>query len=90
MVESFGLFNNGKGTYERSVFNTLANGESHYEMTTIKHGKQSIDEPRITVLAAGHPNTIIELLYSEMRISADGFFSRWLILNPPTVFLSLS
>ncbi len=90
LVESFGVFNSGKGAYERSIFNTLANGEEFYEISTIKHDKVAAEKPRITALAAGHPHRVIELLIAEMKANSDGFWSRWMIINAPSLHIPLS
>jgi hypothetical protein len=87
--ESFGLFNGGKGNYDKSVINTLANGVEYYEMTTIKHGKIGIVQPRISMFGSGHPAKFISFLNAEGKLTADGFISRFLLYHPTVKLTSL-
>ena len=88
--QCFEFLGKNRGSYEKSIFNSLSSGLSHYEMSTIKHGKVTLKDPRVSMFASGHPSRFCEMLNEERLVGTNGFFSRFIILNPEHIVLSLS
>ncbi|RNA37028.1 hypothetical protein BpHYR1_017456 [Brachionus plicatilis] len=89
LLGSFGMYKAGKEGFDRSIFLTLYNGEADLTVSYKSFG-YGINEPRISIFSAGHPDKIVELVEEEKSSRADGFISRFLVCCPEPVRLKLS
>ncbi|CAF4630988.1 unnamed protein product, partial [Rotaria sp. Silwood2] len=77
-ASSFTLYRTDKATYYRSVLNTLWNGPSCYFRQLVK-GDVKCENPWLSIVAAAHPGTIINILKEENnQLGADGLFARFI------------
>ncbi|CAF1001672.1 unnamed protein product [Adineta ricciae] len=77
-ASSFGLYRADKAVYHRSVLNTLWNGPKSYFRQLVK-GDIKCENPWLSIVAAAHPSTIINILKDENNQSgADGLFARFI------------
>jgi hypothetical protein len=75
-ASSFGLYRADKAVYHRSVLNTLWNGPKCYFRQLVK-GDIKCENPWLSIVAAAHPNAIINILKDENnQLGADGLFAR--------------
>ncbi len=90
LIEQFGLYKSGGGAFDRSIFLTLYNGEPEMSHATKKY-KVKITQPRLSIMAAGHPHKLIEMLNKERKMSngCDGLISRFIIAAPKAVRISI-
>ncbi|CAF1001127.1 unnamed protein product [Brachionus calyciflorus] len=77
LISSFGLYKPGGGGWDRTFFLTLHNGPKNLLHSTKKYS-YDIDNPRLSIFASSHPDTISKLLVSEKQ-GADAFICRFLI-----------
>jgi hypothetical protein len=68
----------------------MYNGDYQIKRTTLNETVTSI-QPRLTILGAGHPFRIIEMLNSEksFKKGADGFISRFVFCTPRPLRMSV-
>jgi hypothetical protein len=60
-------------------------------MTTVKHGKIQLVEPRISLFGSGHPDRFIEHLVEEHKPNTSGgFITRFMLIHPELIQMSLS
>ncbi|CAF1291085.1 unnamed protein product [Rotaria sordida] len=77
-ASSFGLYRADKAVYHRSVLNTLWNGPKSYFRQLVK-GDIKCENPWLSIVAAAHPSTIINILKEENnQLGADGLFARFI------------
>ncbi len=93
LSESFGLYKGGGGggsAYDKSIFNSIYNGESEIKRSTLKSQTCAL-EPRLGILAAGHPSRVIEMLLKEknLKSASDGLISRFVFSVPNAMRKSL-
>ena len=90
MADSFGLYKGGgsASSYDRSFFNSIHNGE--LTRTTLKASKTAFN-PRLSIVSAGHPVRVIEMLNKEKTFGSgsDGFISRFIICLPMPLRISI-
>ncbi len=80
----------GSGSYEKSILNTLSNGQEFYEYTTKSGGKQTICRPRLSIYGGFHTAVYINMLLKEGKgICANGHISRFIVVNPESIRLRL-
>ncbi|CAF1490885.1 unnamed protein product [Rotaria sordida] len=76
-ASSFSLYRTDKAAYYRSVLNTLWNGPSCYFRQLVK-GDVKCENPWLSIVAAAHPVTIINILKEENnQLGGDGLFARF-------------
>ncbi len=93
LADSFGLYKSTGGSgssYDRSLFNSIYNGDAEITRTTIKTSVTA-SQPRLSIISAGHHHKIIEMLQKEKKgsRSSDGFISRFVFCAPQTLRISL-
>ena len=93
LSESFGLYKGGGGgasAYDKSIFNSIYNGDSEIKRSTIK-SQTCASQPRLGILAAGHPSRVIEMLLKEKNCKSgcDGLISRFIFSVPNAMRKSL-
>ena len=75
-ASSLSLYHADKAAYYRSVLNTLWNGPSCYFRQLVK-GDVKCEDPWLSIIAAGHPGTIMNILKEEnSQLGADDLFAR--------------
>ena len=89
LVDSLGLYKSGGSSgssYDRSLFNSLYNGDEEITRTTIKC-RVKAKKPRLSIISAGHTYKIMEMLKKEKKSSScsDGFISRFIFCAPQTI-----
>ncbi len=93
LVDSLGLYKsggNGGSSYDRSLLNSIYNGDPEIKRTTMKSSVVALN-PRLSIIAAGHTFRIMDMLKKEKRStsSSDGFISRFLFCAPMAIRYSL-
>ena len=80
----------GGSSYDRSIFNSIYNGDKQITRTTIK-STVVCNNPRLSILAAGHTPKIMNMLKKEKQTtsSSDGFITRFLFCAPQAIRYSL-
>ncbi|CAF1097784.1 unnamed protein product, partial [Brachionus calyciflorus] len=88
LVSSFGMYKCGNGSFDRSIFLTLYNGQKSFSHT-VKSYEFEIKDPRLCIFASGHHWKAIDMIEDENSFKGDGFISRFLICCPKPVRLKL-
>lgn len=90
LCDSFGLYKPGGGSYDRSLMNSIYNGDSTIARTTIK-SNVSAKNPRLSIISAGHIHKVMDLLEKEKQQTggSDGFILRFIFCAPESKRVSL-
>ena len=93
LVDSFGLHKSGGSggsSNDRSIFNSIYNGDSEITRTTCK-STVTANNPRLSIISAGHTYKIMVILKKEKKSSgcSDGFISRFIFCAPQAIRSSL-
>ena len=64
LISSMGMYKGGNSGFDRTVYLTLYNGVKKYKHQ-LKTENISVDFPRVSMLAAGHPSKVIRMLEEE-------------------------
>lgn len=88
LVNSMGMYKSGNAGFDRTVYLTLYNGVKKYKHQ-LKSENISVDFPRVSMMAAGHPGKVIKMLEEEKSQDSDGFISRYILVCAEPVRNSL-
>ena len=55
--DQFGMYKSGGGSFDRSIYNTVYNGEEELSHETKKY-KINISQPRLSIFGSGHPHRV--------------------------------
>lgn len=84
LAKSFGLYKGGSGggSFDRSIYLTMYNGEDEFSHTTKSYDCQLLF-PRLSIFGAAHPTKIITRFLEEKNlVDCDGLYARFLVFNP--------
>ena len=56
-IEQFGLYKSGGGSFDRSIYNTIYNGETEFQYQTKKY-QVIVKQPRLSIFACVHPQRV--------------------------------
>lgn len=56
-IEQFGLYKSGGGAFDRSIYNTIYNGEEELQYQT-KKSQFAILQPRLSIFGCAHPHRV--------------------------------
>ena len=56
-TDQFGMYKGGGASFDRSIYNSIYNGEEQLNHETKKY-KIKIKQPRLSIIGAGHPHKV--------------------------------
>ena len=57
--EQFGMYKGGASSFDRSIYNSVYNGEEELNHETKKY-KIKVHQPRLSIFGAGHPHRVMK------------------------------
>jgi hypothetical protein len=56
-IEQFGMYKSGNGSFDRSIYNNLYNGEDQLIYQTKKY-QITVNQPRLSIFGCVHPHRV--------------------------------
>ncbi len=89
LTTSFGMYKGGQASsHDRSIYMKLYNGLDKHDLQ-LKSENIHLIEPRLSILAAAHPEHLIHMLEEDKMKKSDGFLGRFNLCCANPVYMRL-